>query len=261
LQHAVRGKLAQKNPKAGIDTRQHADFYAQQNAVVRALVRLARRTVQGRELSKSRLVAVKRMFKQAYRELAFMMVQEKYLPDTDAIYFLTHSEIAECIQSPSPVWAERTAARRRAYDVQQALQFQDVFTGKPSPIKPDLSDLPADRLVRGRAVSRGCVTGRAKIARVVAEASKLEAGDILIAPITDVAWTPYFSLIGGLATDIGSAVSHGAVVAREYGLPAIVKTDIGTQVFQDGEVVVLDANNGILRPATRAETAAFMEVN
>jgi pyruvate,water dikinase len=92
----------------------------------------------------------------------------------------------------------------------------------------------------------------------VGEAGKLEAGDILIAPITDIAWTPYFSLIGGLATDIGSAVSHGAVVAREYGLPAIVKTDIGTTVFQDGDIVVLDADNGILRPANEQELASFL---
>jgi pyruvate,water dikinase len=107
-------------------------------------------------------------------------------------------------------------------------------------------------------VSRGYVIGRVKVALVVSEAGKLEAGDILVAPITDIAWTPYFSLIGGLATDIGSAVSHGAVVAREYGLPAIVKTDIGTQVFKDGDIVVLDANNGLLRPASDEEVGSFL---
>jgi pyruvate,water dikinase len=144
---------------------------------------------------------------------------------------------------------------------QQRLQFADVFRGKPVPLQPDLSALPADKIVRGKTVSRGCVTGRAKIALVVSEAGKLESGDILIAPITDIAWTPYFSLIGGLATNIGSAVSHGAVVAREYGLPAIVKTDMGTSVFQDGDIVVLDANYGILRIASAEETAAFIGGN
>ena len=141
---------------------------------------------------------------------------------------------------------------------QQELQFPDVFVGKPEPLQPDLSQLPADKIVRGKTVSRGCITGIAKVARVVSEANKLEAGDILIAPITDIAWTPYFSLIGGLATDIGSAVSHGAVVAREYGLPAIVKTDIGTQVFKDGDIVVLDANNGLLRLASEKEISIFL---
>lgn len=259
LQVAVKGLLARKKTTKSPSNPPVDDVYAQQNPVIKWFVRLARKAVQGRELSKSRLVAVKRHFKQAYRELAYMMLIEQLLPDADALFFLTHQELGQCIQDRDPAWGERAAARRRALPLQQALQFPDVFVGKPVPLQPDMSNVPADRCVRGRVVSRGCVTGRAKVARVVAEAAKLQEGDILIAPITDVAWTPYFSFIGGLATDIGSAVSHGAVVAREYGLPAIVKTDIGTQVFSDGEIVVLDANQGILRPASPDEAQAFLQ--
>ena len=260
LQVAVGGLLTRRQPARAPTTGEtEADaVYAQQNVVIKWIVRLARKAVQGRELSKSRLVAVKRHFKQAYRDLADMMVAEHCLPDADALYFLTHQELGQCIREHSAVWGERAAARRRMLTVQQTLTFPDVFVGKPVPLQPDLSAVPADKIVRGRVVSRGCVTGRAKVARVVAEAAKLREGDILIAPITDVAWTPFFSLIGGLATDIGSAVSHGAVVAREYGLPAIVKTDVGTHTFVDGDVVVLDANNGVLRLATTEEAAAFL---
>jgi pyruvate,water dikinase len=263
LQNAVRGMMAQPAGKERKIVQPLANNFAykQQNPVVRYLVRLARKGVQGRELSKSRMVAIKRMFKQAYRELGQMMVVEKCLPDADALYFLTHQELGECVRRPAAQWGEKANLRRKAMEQQQHLQFPDVFAGKPAPMQPDLSSLPADKVVRGKTVSRGFVTGRAKVARVVEEASKLEAGDILIAPITDIAWTPYFSLIGGLATDIGSAVSHGAVVAREYGLPAIVKTDIGTHVFKDGDIVVLDANNGILRIATTPEQNAFLSGN
>lgn len=257
LQVSVRGMSGQAARKSRAQVADNT-VYNSQNAVIRFLVQLARTGVQGREFSKSRLVAIKRMFKQAYRELAQMMVTEKLLPDTDALYFLTHQELGECIAGKSATWGERALLRREAMAEQQQLQFPDVFVGKPKPLQPDLSQLPANKIVHGKTVSRGCVTGIAKVARVVSEAGKLEAGDILIAPITDIAWTPYFSLIGGLATDIGSAVSHGAVVAREYGLPAIVKTDIGTQVFKDGDIVVLDANNGILRPASEQETRAFL---
>lgn len=263
LQNAVRGMMAQPAGKERKIVQPLANNFAykQQNPVVRYLVRLARKGVQGRELSKSRMVAIKRMFKQAYRELGQMMVVEKCLPDADALYFLTHQELGECVRRPAAQWGEKANLRRKAMEQQQHLQFPDVFAGKPAPMQPDLSSLPADKVVRGKTVSRGFVTGRAKVARFVEEASKLEAGDILIAPITDIAWTPYFSLIGGLATDIGSAVSHGAVVAREYGLPAIVKTDIGTHVFKDGDIVVLDANNGILRIATTPEQNAFLSGN
>lgn len=261
LQNAVRGMQAMGNRTGGQPMAKRApvaDIYQQQNPVVRLIVRIARNAVQGRELSKSRMVAIKRQFKQAYRELGQMLVAEKCLPDADLIYFLTHQELGECVRRPASQWAERAQLRRQALEQQQQLEFPDVFVGKPTPLQPDLSGLPADKVVRGKTVSRGVVTGRARVARVVEEAGKLQAGDILIAPITDIAWTPYFSLIGGLATDIGSAVSHGAVVAREYGLPAIVKTDIGTRVFQDGDIVVLDANNGLLRMATAAEQDDFL---
>ncbi len=258
LQNTVRGLLTQASRKAPV-IQKNTTLFDQQNIAIKYLVKMARSTVQGRELSKSRLVAIKCLFKQAYRELAHMMVVEKYLPDKDAIYFLTHAELAECLRDGgSAVWAERALLRRNAMLQQQKLEFADVFTGKPTPVAPDFSLFPADKVVRGKTVSRGCVTGRAKIAQVVSEAVKLQAGDILIAPITDIAWTPYFGLIGGLATDIGSAVSHGAVVAREYGLPAIVKTDVGTRVFQDGDIVVLDANNGVIRPASEQEQQAFL---
>jgi pyruvate,water dikinase len=257
LQNAVRGLLKHGAQQCVQPAHNHR-LFDQQNWIIKQLVKLARRTVQGRELSKSHLLVVKKVFKQAYRELAQMMVIAKLLPDADAMYFLTHQELGECIREGGTRWSERAVQRRRTMAEQQRLQFADVFRGKPVPLQPDVSALPADKIVRGKTVSRGCVTGRAKIALVVGEAGKLEAGDILIAPITDIAWTPYFSLIGGLATDIGSAVSHGAVVAREYGLPAIVKTDIGTTVFQDGDIVVLDADNGILRPANEQELASFL---
>ena len=79
------------------------------------------------------------------------------------------------------------------------------------------------------------------------EAAALQAGEILIAPITDVGWTPYFSLIAGLATDVGSAVSHGAVVAREYGLPAVVNLRVATSRFKTGDMVTLDGDRGTLK--------------
>jgi pyruvate,water dikinase len=215
------------------------------------------------------LLFIKQKFKQAYRELASLMVNDGILPDADVLYFLTHDEIGVLLRirehrdgsrQPRDLVAH-ALQRRHALDQQRQLQFEDISIGAPQPVQPDLSQLPADKIVRGRTVSRGRAVGRAKTALVVSEAVKLQAGDILIAPITDIAWTPYFSLIGGLATDIGSAVSHGAVVAREYGLPAIVKTDVGTRVFKDGDIVVLDADHGILRPASDNEADLFLRQN
>ena len=103
-----------------------------------------------------------------------------------------------------------------ALDLRAGL-LQVVFTGLPDHLVPFRKDVVQ-----------------------VHEAAALEAGEILIAPITDVGWTPYFSLIAGLATDVGSAVSHGAVVAREYGLPAVVNLRVATSRFRTGDLVTLD---------------------
>jgi len=236
-------------------------FLAQQPFIIKKLVRIAHNAVRGREASKALLVKVLQKYKIAYRHLAQLMLADGLLTDKDQLYFFTHKELGEYIQTQNPNMLKQAELRRKALPLQQALVFADVFTGKPEPIKPNLDNIPLDKLVRGKTVSRGYVIGRAKIARTVSEAAKLESGDILIAPITDVGWTPYFSLIGGLATDIGSAVSHGAVVAREYGLPAIVKTDVGTQTFKDGDIVVLDANEGYIRIATKQEAKPFQKNN
>jgi len=261
LQIPLKGMLDQnktvKRPAASGSTVSNQDLLAEQNFAVKQLVKMAHKAIRGREESKSLLVKVKQKYKAAYRQLGQMMMAEELLTDNDLLYFFSHNELSDFIRTQNPEMLKQAEMRRKALAQQNTLDFEDVFKGSPKPITIDISKIPKDKLVKGKTVSRGRIIGHAKVAKTVEEASKLESGDILIAPITDVAWTPYFSLIGGLATDIGSAVSHGAVVAREYGLPAIVKTDIGTQTFKDGDVVILDANEGYIRIATEKEAQIF----
>ena len=84
------------------------------------------------------------------------------------------------------------------------------------------------------------------MAHNIEEAALLRSGEILITPITDIGWTPYFSLISGLVTDLGSSVSHGAVIAREYGLPCVVNTRCATRVFKTGDRVSIDGGLGTI---------------
>jgi pyruvate,water dikinase len=128
------------------------------------------------------------------------------------------------------------------------LHFEQVFRDRPEPLRFEPIEGEDGALV-GKPVSRGSVTGRARVVETLEEAAALEAGEILIAPITDVGWTPYFNLIAGLATDVGSAVSHGAVVAREYGLPAVVNLRVATSRFRTGDLVTLDGDRGTLKLA------------
>jgi phosphohistidine swiveling domain-containing protein len=217
---------------------------------VALLTRMARQAVRSREETKSALVLVTTLFKEAYRRLAEQLVEEGRLPDTDAVYFLTHVELGRLSRGEDDTLAPRALERREAFAHQEGLEFADVFLGEPSPLRAvDLVD-DSGGLVRGAPVSRGRVVGIVRIVRSLEEAETLQRGEILVAPITDVGWTPYFSLISGLVTDVGSAVSHGAVVAREYGLPAVVNTRVGTRAFSTGDRVVLDGEQGIVRLAT-----------
>ena len=211
---------------------------------IRRLLPLAHAAIRARERTKSGLVAVTTTFKRAYRALGSRMTEEGLLLDEDAVFFLTHPELGELVQGRREL-ADLAASRRRVIDYQMPLHFPQIFSKRPEPIRLEPMEGKGGALI-GKPVSRGTVTGRARVVETLEEAAALEAGEILIAPITDVGWTPYFNLIAGLATDVGSAVSHGAVVAREYGLPAVVNLRVATSHFRTGDVVTLDGDRGTL---------------
>lgn len=126
-----------------------------------------------------------------------------------------------------------------------------VCAGRPQPrrFQPAAAGQPAAVGVRrllGTSVSPGVVEGLARLATTPAQAASLIPGEILIVPFTDAGWSPYFNLAAGLATEIGGTLSHGAVVARELGLPAVVDLCDATTVIQTGQRVRLDATLGTL---------------
>ncbi len=206
----------------------------------------AQRAICRRERNKSILVDVTNRLKRGYRYLGELCVKEGKLPDADLIFFFGRKELQDFVDNPTDQKVAHAIARRKALAFHEKMEFGDIYVGRPEPIvwQPDTSHNEGELV--GRAVSRGIVEGKARVALSIAEAAKLEPGEILIAPITDVGWTPYFSLISGLATDVGSAVSHGAVISREYGLPAIVNLKVATKVFKTGDYVRLDADKGVL---------------
>lgn len=118
--------------------------------------------------------------------------------------------------------------------------------GRPVPVVAPPPTALADDQIAGRPASRGTVEGVVRVARSIHDARDVQRGEILVAPVTDVGWTPYFTVISALVTDIGSAVSHGAVVAREYGLPCVVNTLVATQVLRTGDRVRVDGDRGLV---------------
>ena len=214
---------------------------------LRGLIRLTQSGVTRREQTKSMLVDVTHRFKRAYRALGAQLAAEGLLPEAELVLYLTHEELGRLALTHEAGLAARAESRRRAHQVQATLAFDEVCVGRPLPLEPSPLELDASEGLVGQPVSPGVVEGPARVVRTLEEATALQPGEILITPLTDVAWTPYYSLIGGLATDLGSPFSHGAVVAREYGLPSVANLRSATRTFRTGERVRLDGDRGVLR--------------
>ena len=168
------------------------------------------------------------------------------LDDSDQIYFLTHEEIGKLIDSEDKSLLEKANRRRKLLPETDNLQFNEVCFGIPEPIEhPEVVEIKEGQL-HGTPVSSGKVKARVRIIHTLEDADKLERGEIMVASFTDIGWTPYFSIISGLVTEIGSPLSHGAVVAREYGIPAVVGVKGARASLVDGEFVLLDGDRGIV---------------
>ncbi|HEY6739060.1 MAG TPA: PEP-utilizing enzyme, partial [Actinopolymorphaceae bacterium] len=103
-------------------------------------------------------------------------------------------------------------------------------------------------VLRGVPASRGTAVGRVRIVRSEQDFGRLQPGEVLVCPYTNPAWTPLFSLASAVVADVGGLSSHAAIVAREYGIPAVMATTHGTTVLRDGQEVRVDGDAGIVTP-------------
>ena len=240
MQAAVHARLV-----TGAHRELHAEVidWEQLGRGLRGILPRAHNAVRRREHTKSQLVDVAHRFQLAFRRLGEQMASEGLLPDADLVFFFTTGELPAFLADPQPAAVAHAVARRSALDHQQRFEFPEISVGLPEPLEPQPAEL-ADGVLHGRPASRGIVEGVVRVAHTLGDAAALEPGEILVTPITDIGWTPYFSLIGGLVTDLGSSVSHGAVIAREYGLPCVVNTRQATHVLDTGDRVRLDGDTG-----------------
>jgi pyruvate,water dikinase len=200
-----------------------------------------------RERSKSFSVWLARQLKRGYVDFAKRLAAQGRLPDTDLIFFFEHAELERLAQGRDHDLVRRAEHRRRLHPRKLATEFPRVCQGKPVPLAMTENGTQYGEVMQGTPLSRGVAIGRARVARTLEEAAAMQPGEILVTPFTDVGWTPYFSRAAGLATEVGSVLSHGAVVAREYGLPAIAGLPGVTRRFKTGDMLRVDGNTGELR--------------
>jgi pyruvate,water dikinase len=202
------------------------------------------RTFAGyREYPKYRMVSRYFVYKQALLEEAERLVQAHVLREKEDIFYLRFEEIQEVVRT-NRVDEQLVRQRKDEFRSYQALTPPRVLTSEGDAVAGAYrrGDLPAGALV-GLPVSAGTVEGRARVILDMAEAD-LEAGDILVTAYTDPSWTPLFVAIKGLVTEVGGLMTHGAVIAREYGVPAVVGVDHATRLIRDGQRIRVHGTDG-----------------
>jgi pyruvate,water dikinase len=202
------------------------------------------RTFAGyREYPKYAMVSRYFAYKQALMQEAERLVQAGVLREKEDIFYLRFQEIYDVMRT-SHVDEQLIRERKDAFKSYQALTPPRVITSDGEAIAGSYrrDDLPAGALV-GLAVSAGTIEGRARVILDIAEAD-LEAGDILVTAYTDPSWTPLFVAIKGLVTEVGGLMTHGAVIAREYGLPAVVGVQHATRLIEDGQRIRVHGTDG-----------------
>ena len=214
---------------------------------IRFLARLAQGGARGREETKSKMALMAHALKLGYRHLGEVLAETGRLPDSDLVFFFDRAELTRVVGSDDITGLVQNALKRReALAFQNSLEFDDVSVGRPTPlIARPAPGVTGDEII-GRPASRGTVEGVVRVAQSMGDARELQRGEILVTPVTDVGWTPYFTVIAALVTDIGSSVSHGAVVAREYGLPCVVNTLVATRSLETGDRVRVDGDRGVV---------------
>ncbi|HTJ39814.1 MAG TPA: rifamycin-inactivating phosphotransferase, partial [Dactylosporangium sp.] len=196
-----------------------------------------------REYPKYGMISRYFVYKRALLEEAERLVQAQVLREREDIFYLSFQELHDVVRT-NHVDDQLIDRRKDAFRSYQALTPPRVLTsdgeGVAGAYRRD--DLPAGALV-GLPVSAGTVEGRARVILDMAQAD-LEPGDILVTATTDPSWTPLFVAVAGLVTEVGGLMTHGAVIAREYGLPAVVGVADATRLIPDGQRIRVHGTNG-----------------
>jgi pyruvate,water dikinase len=208
------------------------------------------RTFMGyREYPKYGMISRYFVYKQALLQEADRLVQAGVLHLADEIFFLSFAELHDVVRT-NQADAELISRRKEAFRSYQALTPPRVLTSDGEAVAGAYrrDDVPTGALV-GLPVSAGTIEGRARVILDVAHAD-LEPGDILVTAHTDPSWSPLFLAVTGLVTEVGGLMTHGAVIAREYGLPAVVGVAQATSLIRDGQRIRVNGSDGYIQILT-----------
>jgi len=183
------------------------------------------------------------IIKQALLSEAVKLVQKGVIQEKEDIYYLSFEELREVVRT-NRLDDSIITKRKEEYEVYEKLTPPRVMTSEGEVLfgEYDTGTIPKGALA-GIPVSSGIIEGRARVILSMEDADT-EEGDILVTTYTDPSWTPVFLSIKGLVTEVGGMMTHGAVIAREYGLPAVVGAENATKLIKDGQSIRVNGTEG-----------------
>ena len=207
-----------------------------------------------RERAKTTLVRVLHEVRMAVRELGRRHAEAGNIADPDHIFMLTSDELDDFVDDPA---ANRERLSGRAADWAALWELEPPFFISHGVVPPldtwarkghtGAAVATAGETLTGTPGSPGSVTGRARIVVDPADPPDLQPGDIMVATLTDPAWTPLFLAVDGVIVNVGGQISHAVIVSRELGLPCAVSVADATERIPDGATVELDGSTGEVR--------------
>lgn len=216
-----------------------------QRPLVRGLISMAAQRIPLRGVAKRALLQALDGARAAARKFGELEVAAGRLHDASDVFYLAESEIG-LLPADAESLIKQRRARRTLYE---ALTLPGSWKGMPIPSSPrstDAQEVSADDRIDGIGVSGGVVEGVARVLHTP-DFSAVKAGEVLVTPTTDPSWSSVMLLSSALVVDIGGALSHAAVVARELGVPCVVNTRAGTSVIRTGDRVRVDGTTGVVQ--------------
>jgi len=215
-------------------------------AVFKWLLAKTSEGVRYRENVKSEMVRVLASLRPRILEFGERLRRRSVFTRRDDVFFLTFDELIEISRGgASPGIAAKVSERRAEYAFNRTLTPPPVVMEPYDPrawLTPAAA--PDVTTFTGLAVSAGVATGPARVVLRTDEGSTVLPGEILVAPFTDPGWSPYFLTAAGIVMDLGGMLSHGSIVAREYGIPAVVNVGPATRIIKTGQLLRVDGNTG-----------------
>jgi pyruvate,water dikinase len=213
--------------------------------------KLCKQAISSRERVRYKQAEMYYYFKTIVKNIGAQFVEEQKINSADDLFYLSYKEIGELLSSSSMFskdLKELIKERRSRFNIESNNEYPEnfatIFGERPESIKEKVVFNGDYTEFNGLAVSGGRIKARVKVLESVLESAKLNKGDILVTKQTDPGWAMVFPLIGGLIVERGGALSHGAIVAREFGIPAVIGIANITEILKDNDEVILDGDLG-----------------